>query len=140
MKNKPMRHKESNVFRVSIYFLSSKKFYFQSNNVNAFFLFFFVQFKRFGDRIGEIDLRRNALYHIKHVNEEIAEDVDETEFYQTYCKWTVLNLTEEYAKFQRKIRSIVTLPQLLHKKEFVIETLHEAIENGTNLSLQPILE
>lgn len=66
--------------------------------------------------------------------------MDACEFHQTYCKWTVLNLTEEYNGFQKKIRNIVTLPQLLHQKDFVLETLGNAIDNATTLSLQPLLE
>lgn len=103
------------------------------------FIFSPFQFKRFSDRIGEIDLRRTALYHIKHANEDDA-DVESSEFHQAYCKWTVLNLTEEYNVFQKKIRAIVTLPQLLHKKDFVIDSLREALKSATTLSLQPVLE
>lgn len=79
------------------------------------------------------------MYHIKHKNEDNS-DVDACEFHQAYCKWTVLNLTEEYNGYQKKIRNIVTLPQLLHQKNFVIETLGEAIDKATILSLQPLLE
>lgn len=85
-------------------------------------------------------MRRTALYHIKHVNEAPAEDVEETEFHQTYCKWIVMNLTEEYNEFQKKIRNVVTLPQLVHKKEFVVEALLSALEKGIVLALQPLLE
>lgn len=98
-----------------------------------------MQFKSFGERINEIDLRRTALYRIRHKNEDAGDDED-TEFHKTYCKWTVLNLTEEYNAFQKQIRNIVTLPQLLLKKEFVIKTLVEALENATVLSVQPLLE
>ncbi|XP_031621023.1 small subunit processome component 20 homolog [Contarinia nasturtii] len=112
MKNKPQRHKETNSFR----------------------------FKTFGERLNEIDLRRTALYRIRHQNEGIDEEVQNTEFHQTYCKWIVLNLTEEYAIFQKQIRNVVTLPQLLLKKEFVINKLVESLEKATALSLQPLLE
>lgn len=64
----------------------------------------------------------------------------DTEFHQTYCKWIVLNLTEEYAGFQKKIRDVVTLPQLLLKKDDVINKLVDALEKATVLSLQPLLE
>lgn len=52
----------------------------------------------------------------------------------------VLNLTEEYNAFQKDIRGIVTLPQLVLKKEFVINKLNDALEKATVLSLQPLLE
>lgn len=98
-----------------------------------------IQFKSFADRIQLIDLRHNALYHIQHVNEEQPEE-NETHFRVAYGKWVVLNLTDEYNVFQRKIRDIVTLPQLVHKKEFVVKLLLESLEKATTLSLQPLLE
>lgn len=98
-----------------------------------------MQFKTFSERVGEIDLRKTALYHIKHTNEDNS-DVEACEFHQTYCKWTVLNLTEEYNQFQKKIRGVVTLPQLLHQKDFVVEVLQDALDKATTLSLQPLLE
>lgn len=101
---------------------------------------YFQQFKTFGERINEIDLRRTALYRIRHKNEATGDDAPDTEFHQTYCKWMVLNLTEEYNAFQKEIRSVVTLPQLLLKKDFVVKTLINALENATVLSMQPLLE
>lgn len=85
-------------------------------------------------------MRRSALYRIRHENENTDEDATDTEFHQTYAKWIVLNLTEEYNGFQKKIRGIVTLPQLLLKKDFVINALIEALEKATVLSMQPLLE
>lgn len=85
-------------------------------------------------------MRRNALYHIRHVNEEADTEANETEFHQTYCKWVVLNLTEEYNAFQKDIRHIVTLPQLIHKKDFVVERLLTSLRKSTTLSVQPLLE
>lgn len=64
----------------------------------------------------------------------------ESRFRQTFTKWTVLNLTEEYATFQRQVRDIVTLPQLLHKREHVVNNLLAALASATTLSLQPLLE
>lgn len=100
---------------------------------------FFSQFKSFADRIAQIDLRQTALYHIQHVNED-QPDENETYFRQAYVKWTVLNLTDEYNVFQRQVRDIVTLPQLLHKREHVVQRLLAALANATTLSLQPLLE
>lgn len=96
--------------------------------------------RRSAIRINEIDLRRTALYRIRHENEGTGDDTRDTEFHQTYCKWVVLNLTEEYNAFQKKIRVVVTLPQLILKKDFVIETLVDALETATVLSMQPLLE
>lgn len=98
------------------------------------------KFKTFGDRINEIDLRRSALYRIRHENENTVDDTPDTEFHQTYVKWIVLNLTDEYNGFQKEIRNIVTLPQLLLKKDYVINRLLDALEKATVLSMQPLLE
>ncbi|XP_055858759.1 small subunit processome component 20 homolog [Episyrphus balteatus] len=97
------------------------------------------RFKSFADRVTEIDIRRSALYYIGHANEELPED-DETYFHQTIKKWSVLNLTDEYNQFSKKCNGIVTLPQLLHKKDFVVDHLLEKLSTATNLSLQPLLE
>lgn len=85
-------------------------------------------------------MRHSALYRIRHQNEHTDDDTPDTEFHQTYVKWIVLNLTEEYNAFQKEIRGIVTLPQLLLKKDFVINRLIEALETATVLSMQPLLE
>ncbi|XP_043645903.1 small subunit processome component 20 homolog [Drosophila teissieri] len=98
------------------------------------------RFKSFGDRVNEIDLRHLALYHIGHRNEELDEEENATYFQQTIQKWNVLNLTEEYNYFSKRCRKIVTLPQLLHQKDFVVDLLLERLSTATNLSQQPLLE
>lgn len=86
-------------------------------------------------------MRRSALYRIRHQNENIDDDdTPNTEFHQAYVKWMVLNLTEEYNGFQKQIRGIVTLPQLLLKKDVVVNRLIDALEKATVLSMQPLLE
>ncbi|XP_075166335.1 small subunit processome component 20 homolog [Haematobia irritans] len=97
------------------------------------------QFKSFAERVNEIDLRSLALYHIGHENEELCED-NETYFHQTLKKWMVLNLSTEFSQFTRKVLRIVTLPQLLHQKDFVVDILLDKLSCATNLSLQPLLE
>lgn len=87
-----------------------------------------------------MDLRRTALYRIRHENETIDEETKTTEFHQNYCKWVVQNLTEEYNAFQKQIRGVITLPQLLLKKDFVIDALVDALGKSTVLSQQPLLE
>uniref|UniRef100_A0A1B0FCE8 Uncharacterized protein n=1 Tax=Glossina morsitans morsitans TaxID=37546 RepID=A0A1B0FCE8_GLOMM len=97
------------------------------------------RFKSFADRVNEIDLRGLALYHIGHSNEELPED-NETYFHQTLKKWMVLNLTEEFSHFTRKVCKIVTLHQLVDKKKYVLDTLLEHLATATTLSMQPLLE
>ncbi|EDW56779.1 GM15917 [Drosophila sechellia] len=98
------------------------------------------RFKSFGDRVNEIDLRHLALYHIGHRNEELDEEENTTYFQQTIQKWNVLNLTEEYNYFSKRCRKIVTLPQLLHQQDFVVDLLLERLSTATYLSQQPLLE
>lgn len=85
-------------------------------------------------------MRHLALYHIGHKYEQLEHAENETFFYQTLQKWNVLNLTEEYSYFSKRCRNIITLPQLLHQKDFVIDLLLERLATATNLSQQPLLE
>ncbi|GAB0097332.1 small subunit processome component 20 homolog [Sergentomyia squamirostris] len=111
MKNKPQKHKSANAFK----------------------------HKSFADRLSEIDVRKAILYHIDY---RFEEDLDENESYfaSAVAKWRALNLTDEYEEFHRSVREIVTLPQLLHKKDFIIEHLLSCLAKATHLSLQPLLE
>ncbi|KAL9705380.1 hypothetical protein quinque_008898 [Culex quinquefasciatus] len=111
MKNRPLKHKAKNDF----------------------------QFKTFAERISEVDIRRSALYYVEHENE--ALDENQSCFHQTIQKWSSLNLTEEYQqRFQAPVRGLITLPQLLHRKEFVLEHVLQCLDNATNHSLQALLE
>ncbi|XP_057326946.1 small subunit processome component 20 homolog [Microplitis mediator] len=112
MKNKPLRHKESNRFK----------------------------FKRFGDRISEIDI--DVFHRIVHKNEESSDDEEElvTIFHKTLVKWNVLNLTEGYTNFRKEVKHIVTLPQLLHHKHQVMESLKKYLKMKDVAFLQPVLE
>lgn len=91
-------------------------------------------------------MRHTALYHIPHANAANgpgaadSEQAGETHFRQAFQKWSIENLSPEYVAFQRHIRDIVTLPQLLHRREFVVARLLAALETATTLSLQPLLE
>lgn len=99
----------------------------------------FFQFKTFADRISEVDIRRSALYYVEHENE--ALDENQSCFHQTIQKWSALNLTEEYQqRFQAPVRGLITLPQLLHRKEFVLEHLLQCLDCATSHSLQALLE
>ncbi|XP_055540355.1 small subunit processome component 20 homolog isoform X3 [Wyeomyia smithii] len=96
------------------------------------------QFKSFRERIAEIDIRRTTLYHISHENELL--EGDQSNFHEAVQKWSVLNMSEEFQQFIIPIRSVVTLPQLLHKKVFIFEHLSDCLKNASNLSLQALLE
>ncbi|XP_011686919.1 PREDICTED: small subunit processome component 20 homolog isoform X2 [Wasmannia auropunctata] len=110
MKNKPIRHKEANVFR----------------------------FKPFSERVSEIDV--DIFHRVAHRNEDDADEEVETYFHETLVKWNVLNLTDGYTTFRRQVRDIVTLPQLLHRKQHVIDMLMLYLRKRDPLFLQPILE
>ncbi|XP_077259186.1 small subunit processome component 20 homolog [Temnothorax americanus] len=95
------------------------------------------RFKPFSERVTEIDV--DVFHRVAHRNEDDAEDV-ETHFHETLQKWNVLNLTDGYTAFKKQVRDIVTLPQLLHKKQHVIDALLLYLKKRDPLFLQPILE
>ncbi|KAL6263531.1 hypothetical protein P5V15_006320 [Pogonomyrmex californicus] len=109
MKNKPTRHKETNVFR----------------------------FKPFSERVTEIDV--DVFHRVTHRNEDVGDEV-ETYFHETLQKWNVLNLTDGYTVFKKQVRDIITLPQLLHQKQHVVDMLMLYLRKRDPLFLQPILE
>lgn len=131
MKNKPIRHKESNTFQVGCLCELYILFW------TVYQLFILLQFKPFSERISEIDV--DVFHRVAHRNEEVDEEA-ETYFYQTLQKWNFLNLTEEYCNFKKTVRHIVTLPQVINQKQFVIDTLLEYLKKKDVLFLQPILE
>ncbi|XP_013199858.2 small subunit processome component 20 homolog [Amyelois transitella] len=111
MKSKPVKHKTTNTFR----------------------------FVPFAERINAIDIRHAALYHIEHAYTRQPEE-NETHFHLALQKWNVLNLTENFKKFRKEVLGIVTVPQLLHKKEEVLEALEKYLKLEDQLCLQPLLE
>lgn len=84
-------------------------------------------------------MRRGALYHLDHVYAD-APEKDETHFYNTLKKWKVLNLTTEFVEFSKKVNDIITLPQLLFRKQEVIDLILEQLKNKNILNVQPFLE
>ncbi|XP_014487872.1 PREDICTED: small subunit processome component 20 homolog, partial [Dinoponera quadriceps] len=94
------------------------------------------QFKPFSERITEIDI--DVFHRVGHRNEASSEEI-ETHFHETLQKWNVLNLTDGYIAFKKEVRNIVTLPQLIHQKQYVIDTLMGYLKKRDALFLQPIL-
>ncbi|CAB3248283.1 unnamed protein product [Arctia plantaginis] len=111
MKSKPVKHKTTNTFR----------------------------FVPFAERINGIDIRHAALYHIEHAYTQ-QPDENESHFFVALQKWHVLNLTENFKKFRKEVFGIITVPQLLHKKEEVIKILDKYLKLEDPLCLQPLLE
>ncbi|CAH0579423.1 unnamed protein product [Chrysodeixis includens] len=111
MKSKPVKHKTTNTFR----------------------------FIPFAERINAIDIRHAALYHIEHAYAQQPQE-NETHFFVALQKWHVLNLTENFKKFRKEVFGIITLPQLVHKKEEVLEILEKYLKLEDQLCLQPLLE
>lgn len=87
-----------------------------------------------------MDLRSLAFYRIEHINE--LPDENRSYFYQCLDKWSVLNLTEEFAVLEKQLKPIqtATLPQVLHHKDKIIEILLKRLDEASTLSLQPLLE
>ncbi|XP_063986981.1 small subunit processome component 20 homolog [Diachasmimorpha longicaudata] len=112
MKNKPVRHKETNTFK----------------------------FKKFSERISEIDV--DVFHRVAHRNEEYSDDEEslETNFYRTLQKWNVLNLTEGYKSFRKEVHQVVTLPQLLKHKQEVLDSLTKYLRMRNATFVQPILD
>ncbi|CAG9093810.1 unnamed protein product [Plutella xylostella] len=111
MKSKPVKHKTTNTFR----------------------------FVPFAERINSIDIRHAALYHIEHAYSEQPED-NETHFHLALRKWYGLNLTDNFKKFRKEVHGVVTVPQLVHKKDEVLEVLERYLNLEDQLCLQPLLE
>ncbi|CAG9786026.1 unnamed protein product [Diatraea saccharalis] len=111
MKSKPVKHKSTNTFK----------------------------FIPFAERINSIDVRHAALYHIEHAYTQQPEE-NETHFYLAIQKWYALNLTENFKKFRKEVFGIVTVPQLVHKKDVVFEILEKYLNLEDQLCLQPLLE
>lgn len=129
MKNTPTRHKTENTFkvnkiRVTIYHYA--------------LLWFCLQFVPFSERIASVDV--GIFHRVAHENE--TESEAESYFYQCIQKWNVLNLTEGYEQFKEDVESysIITLPQLIHKKRHVVQVLLKHLKLKNTLYLQPLLE
>lgn len=52
----------------------------------------------------------------------------------------MLNLTDNFKKFRKEVFGIINLPQLVHKKEEVVEILEKYLKLEDQLCLQPLLE
>ncbi|CAH2980138.1 unnamed protein product [Chilo suppressalis] len=111
MKSKPVKHKSTNTFR----------------------------FIPFAERINAIDIRHAALYHIEHAYTQHPEEND-SHFHLAIQKWYALNLTENFKKFRKEVFGIVTVPQILHKKDEVFGILEKYLNLEDQLCLQPLLE
>ncbi|XP_041978665.1 small subunit processome component 20 homolog [Aricia agestis] len=111
MKSKPVKHKTTNTFR----------------------------FIPFAERINSIDIRHAALYHIEHAYTTHPGE-NETHFHLAVQKWHALNLTENFKKFKKEVFGVVTVAQLIHKKDEVLEILEKYLNLEDQLCLQPLLE
>ncbi|XP_046389961.1 small subunit processome component 20 homolog [Ischnura elegans] len=113
MKNKPIRHKESNTFR----------------------------FLPFAERIAAIDV--DVFHHVDRRRGVEDEGENQTFLYLALEKWNVLNCTDSYSEFRRNfisIEDVETLPQLVLNSRVAAVTLLKSLRNSNYLSLQPVLE
>uniref|UniRef100_A0A6P7FQB3 Small subunit processome component 20 homolog n=1 Tax=Diabrotica virgifera virgifera TaxID=50390 RepID=A0A6P7FQB3_DIAVI len=97
------------------------------------------KFLPFSERISNIDI--DIFHKVPHEYDSQDEE-NETFFQQTITKWTVMNLSQGYEKFQRDIRfyDYITLPQLLLVKDHLIQTMLKYVKEGDPLYMQPLLE
>lgn len=98
-----------------------------------------LQFIPFAERINAIDIRHAALYHIEHAYTK-HPDENETHFNVAVQKWFALNLTVNFKKFRKEVFGIVTVPQLVHRKDEVLDVLEKYLNLEDPLCLQPLLE
>lgn len=80
-------------------------------------------------------------YKIGHEYETKTEE-EESYFHQALQKWDALNLTDSYDSFKKEVNAhrLITLPQILHNKNHIIEVLLKHLKQKNELSLQPLLE
>ncbi|KAK4873532.1 hypothetical protein RN001_015561 [Aquatica leii] len=111
MKNKSQRHKETNIFK----------------------------FQPFAERIANINI--DIFHRVGHEYESQDEE-NKSLFYQGILKWDVLNLTESYNAFRKEMQtnSLITLPQLIHKKKHVAQVLLKHLRLKNILCLQALLD
>lgn len=83
----------------------------------------------------------DIFHKVGHEYETQTEE-NESYFYQAIDKWNVLNLSEGYEAFRKEIRAsqYITLPQVLHSKDHIIEVLIKHLKLKNPLCLQPLLE
>lgn len=93
----------------------------------------------FAERINSIDIRHAALYHIEHAYTEKPEE-NETHFHLALRKWHGLNLSLNFKKFKKEVFGVITVPQLVHRKDDVVEILEKYLNLEDQLCLQPLLE
>nr|XP_024214099.1 small subunit processome component 20 homolog [Halyomorpha halys] len=110
MKNKPHRHKESNVFK----------------------------FIPFSERIGKVKI--DVVHQIKHKYElDICQT--STHLFQAYEKWISLNSSQSFTELRKEITyDIKILPQLLVRKEELVNILEKHLASKNPLNLQPTLD
>lgn len=98
-----------------------------------------MQFIPFAERINAIDIRHAALYHIEHEYTKHPYE-NETHFNVAVQKWFALNLTVNFKKFRKEVFGIITVPQLVHRKDEVLDILEKYLNLEDPLCLQPLLE
>ncbi|ETN63790.1 hypothetical protein AND_004484 [Anopheles darlingi] len=97
------------------------------------------QFKSFRDRIKEVDIRRSAFYHVETSEDKLSEQGG-TFFYSALKTWSVLNLTNEYAEYQRKFQDSNTLTLLIFNKDAIMTHLLSCLRETSDAAVQPLLE
>ncbi|XP_058805534.1 small subunit processome component 20 homolog [Phymastichus coffea] len=95
------------------------------------------KFKPFSERVDQIDV--DVFHKVNHRNEEVSDEA-ESYFHQCLQKWNFLNLSENYINLRKEVANVITLPQLLNRKQFVIDTLLKYLKLKDPLCLQSVLE
>ncbi|XP_022238550.1 small subunit processome component 20 homolog [Limulus polyphemus] len=95
------------------------------------------RFQTFSERIAAVNI--DVIHRIGQ-SSQVPEE-RETFLLEAVEKWSDLNCTEEFDKLSKKIgRDIQLLPQVLHRKDELVEILQESLQKVDNLALDATLE
>ncbi|KAJ8865827.1 hypothetical protein PR048_033349 [Dryococelus australis] len=95
-------------------------------------------FQPFSERISNINI--DVFHRVGHKYEEASEEEEGTYVHRCLQKWNVLNLSESYEELRKGFPFVLTLPQLLNKKDEVLALLLKFARLQNPLSLQPVLD
>jgi U3 small nucleolar RNA-associated protein 20 len=97
-------------------------------------------FEPFSHRIARLKIDPVRRSGHRAINDEDLVNND-SYFKAALEKWRELNLSEHFCFFIKEVELLCdSLPQLLHHEDFVVDTLIKYLQNGTVVSLEPLLD
>ncbi|XP_065909347.1 small subunit processome component 20 homolog isoform X2 [Dysidea avara] len=94
------------------------------------------KFKSFSERIANIQI------DVSHrVNEATGDGTEETHFSSALKKWRELDCTIDFVRFSQEVTPMVSsLPQLVHHKNEIVDTLKKHLQVQQNLAYEALLD